>query len=96
MLALKGMAKETLQSPGFRRIIGSICRLSALAVEHTLRKREVENARIVSQTEGLRSALLSSISHASSAHRSASIIGSASSLLCPMARPIRSTSSRNC
>ena len=80
VLALTGVPRETLASPGFRRLIGSICRLSALAVEHTLRKREVENARVVSQTEGLRSALLTSISHDFGTPL-ASIIGSASSLI---------------
>ncbi|MGZ6352846.1 MAG: DUF4118 domain-containing protein, partial [Ktedonobacterales bacterium] len=62
VLALKDLPKGTLQSQGFARLLGSICRLSALAVEHSLRKSEVENARIVSQTEGLRSALLTAIS----------------------------------
>ncbi len=80
VLALRGVAKGTVESPGFRRLIGSICRLAALAVEHTLRKQELENARVVSQTEGLRSALLSAISHDFGTPL-ASIIGSASSLL---------------
>ena len=80
VLALKGLPKATLQSLGFTRLLGSICRLSALAVEHSLRKSEVENARIVSQTEGLRSALLTAISHDFGTPL-ASIIGSASSLI---------------
>ena len=80
VLALKGVAAATVESPGFRRLIGSICRLAALAVEHTLRKQELENARVVSQTEGLRSALLSAISHDFGTPL-ASVIGSASSLL---------------
>src|SRR5262249_38346108 len=80
VLALRGVSRETIQAPGFRRLIGSICRLSALAVEHSLRKREVENARVLSQTEGLRSALLSAISHDFGTPL-ASIIGSASSLI---------------
>jgi len=80
VLALKGVAPATVGSPGFRRLIGSICRLAALAVEHTLRKQEVENARVVSQTEGLRSALLTAISHDFGTPL-ASVIGSASSLL---------------
>jgi two-component system sensor histidine kinase KdpD len=80
VLALKGVAPEMVNSAGFRRVIGSICRLAALAVEHTLRKQELETARIVSQTEGLRSALLSAISHDFGTPL-ASIIGSASSLL---------------
>ncbi len=80
VLALKGVSRDTVDSPGFRRLIGSICRLAALAVEHTLRKQEVENARVVSQTEGLRSALLSAIAHDFGTPL-ASVIGSASSLL---------------
>ncbi|MBY0512253.1 MAG: DUF4118 domain-containing protein [Rhodospirillaceae bacterium] len=80
VLALKGVAPQMVNSAGFRRVIGSICRLAALAVEHTLRKQELETARIVSQTEGLRSALLSAISHDFGTPL-ASIIGSASSLL---------------
>ena len=80
VLALKGVAPEVVQRAGFRRLIGSICRLAAIAVERTLRKQEVENARVISQTEGLRSALLSAISHDFGTPL-ASIIGSASSLL---------------
>ena len=80
VLALKNVPPPIVKSAGFRRVIGSICRLAALAVEHTLRKQELETARIVSQTEGLRSALLSAISHDFGTPL-ASIIGSASSLL---------------
>ena len=80
VLALKNVAPAMVNSAGFRRVIGSICRLAALAVEHTLRKQELETARVVSQTEGLRSALLSAISHDFGTPL-ASIIGSASSLL---------------
>ena len=80
VLALRGIAHEIVHSPGFHRVIGSICRLTALAVEHTLHKQELENARVVSQTEGLRSALLSAISHDFGTPL-ASIIGSASSLI---------------
>lgn len=80
VLALKGIAPEVVRRAGFSRLIGSICRLAAIAVERTLRKLEVESARVVSQTEGLRSALLSAISHDFGTPL-ASIIGSASSLL---------------
>jgi two-component system sensor histidine kinase KdpD len=45
-----------------------------------LRAREIENARVLAQTEGLRSALLSAISHDFGTPL-ASVIGSASSLL---------------
>jgi len=80
VLVLKNTSREIIRSAGFRRVIGSICRLTALAVEHTLRKQELETARVVSQTEGLRSALLSAIGHDFGTPL-ASIIGSASSLL---------------
>lgn len=80
VLVLRNTAREIVRSAGFRRVIGSICRLTALAVEHTLRKQELENARVVSRTEGLRSALLSAISHDFGTPL-ASIIGSASSLI---------------
>lgn len=80
VLVLRNTAREIVRSAGFRRVIGSICRLTALAVEHTLRKQELENARVVSQTEGLRSALLSAISHDFGTPL-ASIIGSASALI---------------
>lgn len=80
VLVLRNMAREVVRSAGFRRVIGSICRLTALTVEHSLRKQELENARVVSQTEGLRSALLSAISHDFGTPL-ASIIGSASSLI---------------
>lgn len=80
VLVLRDTAREVVRSASFRRVIGSICRLTALAVEHTLRKQELENARVVSQTEGLRSALLSAISHDFGTPL-ASIIGSATSLI---------------
>jgi len=80
VLALRDVEPAIVNSAGFRRVIGSICRLAALAVEHTLRKQELETARIVSETEGLRSALLSAISHDFGTPLS-SIIGSASSIL---------------
>lgn len=80
VLVLRNTAREIVRSAGFRRVIGSICRLTALAVEHSLRKQELENARVASQTEGLRSALLSAISHDFGTPL-ASIIGSASSLI---------------
>lgn len=80
VLAFKNLAPATVLSADFSRVVGSICRLAALAVEHTLRKQELETARVVSQTEGLRSALLSAISHDFGTPL-ASIIGSTSSLL---------------
>jgi len=66
-------------SLGFRRIVASMSRLAAIAVERALRRKELENARVISQTEGLRSALLSSISHDFGTPL-ASITGAATSL----------------
>jgi len=80
VLVIRDTSRAIIRSASFRRVIGSICRLTALAVEHSLRKQELENARVVSQTEGLRSALLSAISHDFGTPL-ASIIGSASSLI---------------
>ena len=80
VLVLRNTSREIIRSASFSRVIGSICRLTALAVEHSLHKQELENARVVSKTEGLRSALLSAISHDFGTPL-ASIIGSASSLI---------------
>ncbi|MCB2108008.1 MAG: DUF4118 domain-containing protein [Rhodobacteraceae bacterium] len=80
VLALRNISPDTVRAPEFRALIGSICRIAGIAVERTLRARELENARVLSQTEGLRSALLSSISHDFGTPL-ASIIGSASSLI---------------
>ena len=80
VLVLQDIPLRVIEAPGFRRIVASMCRLAAIAVERALRKQEVEDARVLAQTEGLRSALLSSISHDFGTPL-ASIIGSASSLL---------------
>jgi two-component system sensor histidine kinase KdpD len=80
VLVLQDIPEGVSTSPGFRRIVASMSRLSAIAVERSLRKQEIENARVLSQTEGLRSALLSSISHDFGTPL-ASIIGSATSLV---------------
>lgn len=58
----------------------SVCRLSAVAVERALQTQDLEAAHVISQTESLRSALLSSISHDFGTPL-ASVIGSASSLI---------------
>jgi len=80
VLALRGLKAEQVKAAAFQRVVGSISRLTAIAVERTLRKQELENARVFSQTEGLRSALLSAIAHDFGTPL-ASIIGSSSSLL---------------
>jgi two-component system sensor histidine kinase KdpD len=80
VLLLKGVPAERSGNEAFRRLVESLCRIAAIAVERTLRKQELENTRVVAQTEKLRSALLSSISHDFGTPL-ASIIGSATSLL---------------
>ncbi|MDX2145150.1 MAG: ATP-binding protein [Rhodospirillaceae bacterium] len=79
VLVLKNIAVDLTETEAFRRLVESLCRIAAIAVERTLRKQELENARVLAQTEGLRSALLSAISHDFGTPL-ASIIGSASSL----------------
>jgi two-component system, OmpR family, sensor histidine kinase KdpD len=80
VLMLRAVAEERSGTETFRRLVESLCRIAAIAVERTLRKQELENARVVAQSEKLRSALLSSISHDFGTPL-ASIIGSATSLL---------------
>jgi two-component system sensor histidine kinase KdpD len=80
VLVLRNAATERSETEAFRRLVESLCRIGAIAVERTLRKQELENIRVVAQTEKLRSALLSSISHDFGTPL-ASIIGSATSLL---------------
>ncbi|MBL8630809.1 MAG: DUF4118 domain-containing protein [Rhodospirillaceae bacterium] len=80
VLVLRNAATERSETEAFRRLVESLCRIGAIAVERTLRKQELENVRVVAQTEKLRSALLSSISHDFGTPL-ASIIGSATSLL---------------
>ena len=80
VLVLKDIAPERTGTEAFRRLVESLCRIAAIAVERTLRKQELENTRVLTQTEKLRSALLSSISHDFGTPL-ASIIGSATSLL---------------
>ncbi len=80
VLVLKNVSHERTQTETFRRLVESLCRIAAVAVERTMRKQEIENTRVFAQTEKLRSALLSSISHDFGTPL-ASIIGSATSLL---------------
>lgn len=70
----------SLRSPTFRRQLESLAGFSALALERMQLNREVENVRVVAETESLRSALLSSLSHDLRTPL-ASIIGSTTSLL---------------
>jgi len=80
IIGLRGVDEKTIASAEFKRIIGSFCRLAAVAIERASRTQELEDARVISQTASFRSALLSSISHDFGTPL-ASIIGSASSLI---------------
>ncbi|MBT5564752.1 MAG: DUF4118 domain-containing protein [Rhodospirillaceae bacterium] len=80
VLALRKISETVLTGNKAGRMLDSVCRLSAVAVERARQSQELENARVISQTESLRSALLSSISHDFGTPL-ASVIGSASSLL---------------
>ena len=80
VLTIKQFNHSALKDSNFNRMLDSVCRLAAVAVERARQAQELEDARVVSQTEGLRSALLSSISHDFGTPL-ASVIGSASSLL---------------
>jgi two-component system sensor histidine kinase KdpD len=80
VLALGPAPSDRRGAAGSGRLLDAICRIAGIAVERTLRARELETSRVLSQTEGLRSALLSSIAHDFGTPL-ASIIGSASSLI---------------
>ncbi|MGC2856728.1 ATP-binding protein [Novispirillum sp. DQ9] len=80
VLALSGLSVEMSRQPQFRRRLESLSGLAAVAIERMMLSREIESARFTAQTESLRSALLSSISHDLRTPL-ASIIGSATSLL---------------
>lgn len=80
ILCVKQFDGSLLQETKFTRMLDSVCRLAAVAVERARQAKELEDARVVSQTESLRSALLSSISHDFGTPL-ASVIGAASSLI---------------
>lgn len=80
VLGLDDIPEDTARQPGFRRRLESLAGLAAVAIERMMLSREIEAARFTAQTESLRSALLSSISHDLRTPL-ASIIGSATSLL---------------
>lgn len=80
VLALRNFNAALLKEAKVTRMLDSVCRLSAVAVERARQTQELEDARVISETESLRSALLSSISHDFGTPL-ASVIGSASSLL---------------
>lgn len=80
VLVVEAEDPAMLRRPGFRRQLDSLAGFSAVAVERMQLNREVENVRVVAETESMRSALLSSLSHDLRTPL-ASIIGSTTSLL---------------
>ncbi|HSY85718.1 MAG TPA: sensor histidine kinase KdpD [Verrucomicrobiae bacterium] len=61
-----GLASEregSLLSPDQRRLLDALCDQAALAIERTTLAHDLDNARLVAETDRLRSALLTSISH---------------------------------
>lgn len=80
VVAMVGATREMTASPLFRRRLDSLSGIAVVAIERMLLTREIERARFTAQTESLRAALLSSISHDLRTPL-ASIIGSATSLL---------------
>lgn len=75
----KGEDTEFFLSPPYRRMLYSFCDQAALAIERAQLSEDIEETRILAETEKLRSALLSSISHDLRTPL-VSIIGSATSL----------------
>lgn len=71
-------------SAGQRRLLDALCDQAAVALERVALGQELERSRLTSETESLRSALLSSVSHDLRTPL-VSIIGSAHSLLDPAA-----------
>jgi two-component system sensor histidine kinase KdpD len=67
-------------SPDQRRLLGALAGQAAVAIERTRLVREMEQARLQAETERLRDALLSSVSHDLRTPL-VSIIGAATSLL---------------
>lgn len=80
VVALAGSSRDATATPQFRRRLDSLSGIAAVAIERMMLTREIESARFTAQTESLRAALLSSISHDLRTPL-ASIIGSATSLL---------------
>ena len=61
-----GLASEregSLLSPDQRRLLDALCDQAALAIERTTLAHDLDNARLLAETDRLRSALLTSISH---------------------------------
>lgn len=82
LVGVMGIDREQqgpLLTPDDRRLLDAICDQAAVAIERINLAGDIDQARVVAETERLRSALLTSISHDLRTPL-ASIIGSASSL----------------
>ncbi|HVI88540.1 MAG TPA: sensor histidine kinase KdpD [Dongiaceae bacterium] len=82
LVGVMGIDREQqgpLLTPDDRRLLDAICDQAAIAIERINLAGDIDQARVVAETERLRSALLTSISHDLKTPL-ASIIGSASSL----------------
>lgn len=82
LVGVMGIDREQqgpLLAPDDRRLLDAICDQAAIAIERINLAGDIDQARVVAETERLRSALLTSISHDLRTPL-ASIIGSASSL----------------
>ena len=55
--------EDALLSPPQRRMLDALCDLAAIAVERVRLAKEVDQAKVLAETEKLRSALLTSVSH---------------------------------
>jgi two-component system, OmpR family, sensor histidine kinase KdpD len=80
VLGLQFETPEAVLSPDQRRLLEALAGQAAVAIERTRLVHEMEQARLLSETERLRDALLSTISHDLRTPL-ASIIGAVSSLL---------------
>jgi two-component system sensor histidine kinase KdpD len=80
VLGLQYETPEVVISPDQRRLLEALAGLAAVAIERTRLVREMMRARLLTETERLRDALLSTISHDLRTPL-ASIIGAVSSLL---------------
>jgi len=79
LLGLHLRERKRAPSAGQRRLLDAIADQAAVALERMLLASEIEQGRVVSETEQLRSALLSSVSHDLRTPL-ASILGAATSL----------------
>ena len=63
VVGLGSEREGSLLSPDQRRLLDALCDQAALAIERTTLAHDLDNARLLAETDRLRSALLTSISH---------------------------------